>query len=131
MSDFKILHLSSGEEIIGEVESEGDQSIGVLNPMTMLYISDEYGNTGMRLAKYILGSDNDQVFHFSNKHIICSAEPRKVVIDYYKGGIPNAAGRTANLDAHMEVFNKSVRFQENAKKYISIDFYESESDSVD
>lgn len=84
MKQYLILKISTGEEVIGETESElNSDEVNLENPFLITYEYNEYDTVLTRFRPYMLISD-EKLFTFSKKYIIHYSIPSDSSISYYK-----------------------------------------------
>lgn len=74
--------LSTGEELIAKVDSEDDQYLTVVDPVTLAYTYDQYGEYGLKFMHFMPYGD-EMVFTFSQRNIITYIEPSDKMLKYY------------------------------------------------
>lgn len=74
--------LTTGEELIAQVESEDDEYLNVLDPVVLSQDYNYYGEFGLKFLNFMPYS-NDSLFTFKKKYIITHIEPSKKVLQYY------------------------------------------------
>lgn len=74
--------LSTGEELIAQVDSEDDEYLNVLDPVILSQDYNYYGEFGLKFLNFMPYS-NDSLFTFKKKYVITYTEPSEKVLQYY------------------------------------------------
>jgi hypothetical protein len=80
-----ILRLTSGEEIIGEIENDlltKNEYYNILNPMLIVSSKEDYGGA-MKLRDYFLLSD-EELLSLPAKQVVVEYTPTYTMQEYYK-----------------------------------------------
>lgn len=79
----KILKLSNGEEVAGELVTSSDNVVVLKNPMTIMYKFHPLSSyPSVRLVKYMIFSKDD-TFLFNRSNVVNDTDARKAFIEYY------------------------------------------------
>jgi len=83
--DIKILKLNTGEEVLGEIESESETEFVLCNPVGVAIVRGKDGQPNVGFAPFPLHAEQkkDQTIAFSKKNIVYSYVPAKEFIDNY------------------------------------------------
>ena len=80
-----ILRLTTGEEIIGEIENDlltNNEYYNILNPMLIVSSKEDYGGA-MKLRDYFLLSD-EELLSLPAKQVVVEYAPTYTMQEYYK-----------------------------------------------
>jgi hypothetical protein len=85
MSDIKILKLITGEEVLGEIESQSDTEFVISNPVGIAIVPGKNGQPNVGFAPFPLHSaqKKNSTLAFAKKHVVYSYEPAQDFIDNY------------------------------------------------
>jgi hypothetical protein len=83
--DIKILKLNTGEEVLGEIESESETEFVICNPVGVAIVRGKDGQPNVGFAPFPLHAEQkkDQTIVFSKKNVVYSYVPAKEFIDNY------------------------------------------------
>jgi len=83
--DIKILKLNTGEEVLGEIESESETEIVVCNPVGVAIVRGKDGQPNVGFAPFPLHAEQkkDQTIAFSKKNVVYSYVPAQEFLDNY------------------------------------------------
>lgn len=86
VQNIKILRLSTGEEILGEVAEENSSSLKIKNPVRVIVVPSKAdpNNPSVAFAPFIQWSD-DKVLTLNANHVITTATPITEFINQYNG----------------------------------------------
>ena len=86
VQNIKILRLSTGEEILGEVTEENSSSLKIKNPVRVVVVPSKAdpNNPSVAFAPFIQWSD-DKVLTLNANHVITTATPITEFINQYNG----------------------------------------------
>jgi hypothetical protein len=94
-NNLKIVRLSTGEEIMGEIVSDGSSTIEIKNPVRIVVVPSQAdpSNPSVGFAPFMQWSD-DKTLTLSKNHVITQASPITEFVNQYNsmfGGlvIPN------------------------------------------
>lgn len=78
----RILKLTSGDEIIGEVSSKGIFNVAVKNPLKIIYNHDANNGTNVFMFPWI-GASNENLFTIKTKDIMVNCCPDPMLVGSY------------------------------------------------
>jgi len=83
--DIKILKLNTGEEVLGEIESESETEFVICNPVGVAIVRGKDGQPNVGFAPFPLHAEQkkDQTIAFSKKNVVYSYVPAKEFVDNY------------------------------------------------
>lgn len=83
--DIKIFKLNTGEEVLGEVESESETEFVVCNPVGIAIVRGKDGQPNVGFAPFPLHAEQKtgQTIAFSKKNIVYSYIPAQDFLDNY------------------------------------------------
>jgi hypothetical protein len=83
--DIKILKLITGEEVLGEVESESETEIVICNPVGIAIVRGKDGQPNVGFASFPLHSEQkkDETIAFSKKNVVYCYVPAEDFINNY------------------------------------------------
>jgi hypothetical protein len=83
--DIKILKLITGEEVLGEVESESETEIVICNPVGIAIVRGKDGQPNVGFAPFPIHSEQkkEQTIAFSKKNVVYSYVPAEDFINNY------------------------------------------------
>jgi hypothetical protein len=83
--DIKILKLNTGEEVLGEIESESETEFVICNPVGVAIVRGKDGQPNVGFSPFPLHAEQkkDQTIAFSKKNVVYSYVPAKEFIDNY------------------------------------------------
>lgn len=82
MEKYICLKLTTGEVVMGLVESINDDYFNLEEPVNLSYDFDHDGNFGLKFVPFMSFCDQ-KVFTFNRKHVIMNSEPKAETIEYY------------------------------------------------
>lgn len=115
----RVLHLSTGEEIIGVV-SEGDSTFLITNPFWMDIVDDPDQGSGVRLS-YLLAFSSQKSVQINKSSVVYDYQPSEKMAEYYTRLVEYTV--TKNHDAVLEETIESMEEMDRRwKKMISSRF---------
>jgi hypothetical protein len=83
--DIKILKLITGEEVLGEIESQSETEIVIINPVGVAVVRGKDGQPNVGFAPFPLHAEQktDATVCFSKKNIVYSYVPAEDFIKNY------------------------------------------------
>lgn len=112
----RVLHLSTGEEIIGVV-SEGDSTFLITNPFWMDIVDDPDQGSGVRLS-YLLAFSSQNSVQINKSSVVYDYQPSEKMAEYYTRLVEYTV--TKNHDAVLEETIESMEEMDRRwKKMIS------------
>lgn len=83
--NIKILKLNTGEEVLGEIESESETEIVICNPVGVAIVRGKDGQPNVGFAPFPLHAEQKtgQTIAFFKKNIVYSYVPAKEFLDNY------------------------------------------------
>lgn len=112
----RVLHLSTGEEIIGVV-SEGDSTFLITNPFWMDIVDDPDQGSGVRLS-YLLAFSSQKSVQINKSSVVYDYQPSEKMAEYYNRLVEYTV--TKNHDAVLEETIESMEEMDRRwKKMIS------------
>lgn len=112
----RVLHLSTGEEIIGVV-SEGDSTFLITNPFWMDIVDDPDQGSGVRLS-YLLAFSSQKSVQINKSSVVYDYQPSEKMAEYYTRLVEYTV--TKNHDAVLEETIESMEEMDRRwKKMIS------------
>ena len=82
MTEYLSIKLVSGEQLMGEVESNPDY-INLINPVEVSQSYTREGYSLIKLVPYMIWAENE-LFTFNSKYVIVTSVPNEKLIKYYK-----------------------------------------------
>jgi hypothetical protein len=115
----RVLHLITGEEIIGVV-SEGDSTFLITNPFWMDIVDDPDQGSGVRLS-YLLAFSSQKSVQINKSSVVYEYQPSEKMSEYYNRLVEYTV--TKNHDAVIEETIESMEEMDRRwKKMISSRF---------
>ena len=115
----RVLHLTTGEEIIGVV-SEGDSTFLITNPFWMDIVDDPDQGSGVRLS-YLLAFSSQKSVQINKSSVVYDYQPSEKMAEYYNRLVEYTV--TKNHDAIIEETIESMEEMDRRwKKMISSRF---------
>ena len=115
----RVLHLTTGEEIIGVV-SEGDSTFLITNPFWMDIVDDPDQGSGVRLS-YLLAFSSQKSVQINKSSVVYDYTPSEKMAEYYTRLVEYTV--TKNHDAVLEETLESMEDMDRRwKKMISSRF---------
>ena len=83
--DIKILKLITGEEVLGEIESESETEIVISNPVGVAIVRGKDGQPNVGFAPFPLHAEqkSGQTIAFSKKNVVYSYVPAEDFVNNY------------------------------------------------
>jgi hypothetical protein len=83
--DIKILKLNTGEEVLGEIESESETEFVLCNPVGVAIVRGKDGQPNVGFAPFPLHAEQkkDQTIAFSKKNVVYSYVPAEDFVNNY------------------------------------------------
>jgi hypothetical protein len=83
--DIKILKLNTGEEVLGEIESESETEIVISNPVGVAIVRGKDGQPNVGFAPFPLHAEqkSGQTIAFSKKNVVYSYVPAEDFVNNY------------------------------------------------
>jgi hypothetical protein len=82
MTNYLSIKLVSGEQLMGEVESN-DEYINLINPVEVIQSYTMEGYSVIKLVPFMTWTENE-LFTFNSKYVIVASNPNEKLIKYYK-----------------------------------------------
>ena len=115
----RVLHLSTGEEIIGVV-SEGDSTFLITHPFWMDIVDDTDQGSGVRLS-YLLAFSSQKSVQINKSSVVYDYQPSEKMTEYYNRLVEYTV--TKNHEAVIEETIESMEEMDRRwKKMISSRF---------
>jgi hypothetical protein len=85
MLEILIFKLTTGEEVLGQVESSSETEFVILNPVGVAVVRGQNGQPNVGFAPFPLHAEpkKDTIIVIAKKHVVYSYEPAKDFIDNY------------------------------------------------
>ena len=83
--DIKILKLITGEEVLGEIESQSETEVVIINPVGVAVVRGKDGQPNVGFAPFPLHAEQktDATVCFSKKNVVYSYVPAEDFINNY------------------------------------------------
>lgn len=99
-----IIKLSTGEEIVGEIDEAKNNDpdfVLVSNPLKIMYQPTTYGSPNTYIARYMMfGKGNQVALH--SKHVVAVCEPRDSFVVYYKKAVEQYQKTEEDIDHQLK-----------------------------
>ena len=120
--NYIVVKLITAEEVIGKIDTDfidyEEEFFTLKDAMSIFYISDGYGNMAMKMRKYMMCAETNDV-EFRTDDVITHSVPRKAITDYYDESVEYTNSLVESIDSVIAKSKDSlVDDRENADEYL-------------
>ena len=98
LGDTVTIKLSSGEELVGRLESENDDAYSIKTPLTLVMAQQ-----GLGMQPYLFTAEADQKITFAKRHVTVITKTGKQFADAYQKNTSGLVTAPAGLSEALKV----------------------------